>query len=451
MSDSPVTTAALDSAHLREAKDTAAWLLEEGKRLGLDGVEVNLSMGQGFSVNVRQGDVETVEFHRDKGVSITVYQGQCKGHASSSDDQRDSLRDTLKAAAAIARYTEADPYAGLASAEQLAQNVPDLDLYHPWAMSTESAIEDALRCEAVARDDARIVNSEGASVSSGASLRVFATSEGFIHGYQGTRHSRVCSVVAEDEQGMQRDYWYDGGRIGERLASAETVGKAARERAIQRLGASVPETAELPIIFAPEVASGLLGHLISAISGGALYRRRSFLQDTLGDAVLPAGFSLQEDPLLKGGNGSAPFDADGLATRQQRFIDDGVLQQYALGLYASRRLDMPSTHNGGGLRNVSVTHTNESLEDLMAKVPKGILVTEVMGQGVNLVTGDYSRGASGFFFENGVIGAPLQEFTVAGNLRDMLLGIQGSGTDIDTRGNIACGSLLLSPMKVAGA
>lgn len=450
MSDSPATTAVLDIGQLRQAEDTAAWVLEEAKRQGADGVEVNVSLSQGYSVNVRQGEVETVEFHRDRGVSVTVFRGQRKGHASSSDDNRDSLRDTIQAAASIARYTEEDRYAGLAPAAMLAREVPDLDLYHPWALDTQAAIDEALRCETVARDDARIVNSEGASINSGASLRVFATSEGFLHGYRGTHHSRVCSVVAEDDNGMQRDYWYDGGRIGERLAGAEEIGEKARERTLARLGASIPETGELPVIFAPEVASGLLGHLVSAISGGALYRRSSFLQDSIGTAVLPKGFALTENPHLSAGNASAPFDGDGLPTRGQSFVEDGVLRQYALGLYAGRRLQMEPTGNGGGVRNLSITDTGESLAALMARVPKGILVTEVMGQGVNLVTGDYSRGASGFWFENGVIQGALQEFTIAGHLGEMLRGIQGSGTDVDYRGNIASGSLLLSPIKIAG-
>jgi PmbA protein len=449
MSDSSATTAELDNTQLEQAKDTAAWLIEEAKRQGADAAEVGVSLSQGYSVNVRQGEVETVEFHRDRGVSVTVYKGLRKGHASSSDDNRDSLRDTLAAATAIAGYTEEDRYAGLAPANQLASDVANLDLYHPWAMDTQSAIEDALHCEAVARDDARIVNSEGASVNSGASLRVYATSEGFLHGYRGTNHSRVCSVVAEDDAGMQRDYWYDGGRVGDQLASAEEVGLRARERALARLGAQVPETGELPVIFAPEVASGLLGHLVSAISG-ALYRRSSFLQDSLGKPVLPAGFQLTENPHLPAGNASAPFDGDGLPTRPQAFVEDGVLKQYALGLYASRRLNMAPTGNGGGVRNVRLTDTGDSLAALMAKVPKGILITEVMGQGINLVTGDYSRGASGFWFENGVVKGALQEFTIAGHLGEMLRGIQGSGTDVDYRGNIACGSLLLSPIKVAG-
>ncbi|MDX1802897.1 MAG: metalloprotease PmbA, partial [Alcanivorax sp.] len=443
MSDSPATTAELEPRQLALAQDTAAWLLEEARRQGADGAEVNVSLSQGYSVNVRQGEVETVEFHRDRGVSLTVYRGQRKGHASSSDDSRESLRDTIAAALAIARFTEEDPYAGLASAEQLAADVQDLDLYHPWSLSTTEAIEEALQCETVARDDGRIVNSEGAAVSTSASQRVYATSNGFLQGYRGTHHSRSCSVVAEDEAGMQRDFYYDASRVPERLASAAAVGKKTRERTLARLGAEVPETGHWPVIYAPEVAAGLLGHLMSAISGGALYRRSSFLQDSLGKAVLPAGYWLQESPHLAQGNASAPFDGDGLPTREQAFVEDGVLQRYALGLYASRRLNMAPTGNGGGVRNLSISDSGENLQQLMARVPCGILVTEVMGQGVNLVTGDYSRGASGFWFENGVIKNALQEFTIAGHLGEMLAGLQGSGTDVDRRGNIACGSLLL--------
>ncbi|EKF74170.1 pmbA protein [Alcanivorax hongdengensis A-11-3] len=450
MSESPATTAELDPEQLKQAEQTAAWLLEEARRQGADGAEVNVSVSQGYSVNVRQGEVETVEFHRDRGVSLTLFQGRRKGHASSSDDSRDSLRDTVAAALAIARYTEEDPYAGLASREQLAVDMPALDLYHPWPLSTGEAIEQALACEAEARADKRIVNSEGASVSTSASQRVFATSEGFLHGYRGTHHSRACSVVAEDDAGMQRDFYYDAARQADALASAEQVGRIARERTVARLGARIPDTGEWPVIFAPEVAAGLLGHLVSAISGGAIYRRSSFLQDALGKAVLPAGFTLSEHPHLPRGNASAPFDADGLPTVEQAFVDDGVLQRFALSLYASRRLKMAPTGNGGGIRNLRISDSGETLQQLMSRVPKGILVTEVMGQGVNLVTGDYSRGASGFWFENGVIKDALQEFTIAGHLGEMWMGIQGSGTDVDYRGNIACGSLLLSPLKIAG-
>ncbi|MBA4720506.1 MAG: metalloprotease PmbA [Alcanivorax sp.] len=450
MSDHPRPSADLGPNQLNAAKDTVAFVLEEARRQGASNAEVGLSLSQGLSVDVRLGEVETVEFHRDRGVSVTVYFGHRKGQASTSDDRRESLCDAVRAACAIARHTEEDPHAGIADASLLADQVPDLDLYHPWTLTTDQAIEQARRCEAVARDDARIVNSEGASLSTGASLYVLGTSAGFLQGFAGTHHGRSCAVVAQDEAGMQRQFWYDSGRRAERLASPEQVGEKARERTLARLGAEVPVTGEFPLLFSAEMASGLIGHLIGAISGGSLYRRASFLCDALGSRVLPEGFRLGERPLMAAGNGSTPFDGDGLPTRDQDFIEDGELKGYALGLYAARRLGMSPTGNGGGVHNVILSDTGESQEALLRRLGTGILVTEVMGQGVNLVTGDYSRGAAGFWVENGVIQRPLQEFTIAGNLKDMFGGVLGSGTDVDRRGNIHCGSLLLSPMKVAG-
>lgn len=323
-------------------------------------------------------------------------------------------------------------------------------MYHPWAITTEQAIREALDCEALARADARIVNSEGASVSTGTALRVLGTTRGFLHGYTGTFHSRGCALVAEDSQGMQRDYWYDGTRSPERLASPEQVGRQARERTLARLGAEVPDTGLWPVMLSPEVAAGLLGHFSAAISGGALYRNASFLRDRLGERIFPRGFEVRERAHLPGGNGSTPHDADGLPSRDQHFVEDGVLKQYALGLYASRRLGMAATGNGGGMHNLSLNDSGDSREALLQRLGTGVLVTEVMGQGVNVISGDYSRGAAGFWVENGVIKKPLQEFTIAGNLREMLAGIQGSGTDVDCRGNVQVGSLLLSPMKIAG-
>lgn len=450
MSDQHGASAVPGPGNPDAARDSVAFVLEEARRQGASGAEARLNQAQGLSVNVRLGEVETVEFHRDRGVGVTVYFGQRKGAASTSDDSPESLRDAVAAACAIARHTEEDPHAGLAAPELLATAPPDLDLDHPWALTTEQAIEEALRCEAIARDDRRIVNSEGASISTGHALRVFGTSNGFLHAYAGSFHSRGCAIVAEDGDGMQRDYWYDASRQPQRLADPETVGREARERALARLGAGVPETGEWPVMLAPEIAAGLLGHFLAAISGGALYRNASFLRDQLGEQLLPAGFEVREQAHQPGGNGSVPHDADGLPSRDQAFVEDGVLKQYALGLYASRRLGLAPTGNGGGVHNLSLSDSGESREALLRRLGTGVLVTEVMGQGVNLVTGDYSRGASGFWIENGVIQKPLQEFTIAGNLRDMLAGIRGSGTDVDTRGNVRVGSLLLSSLKVAG-
>lgn len=450
MSESGGASANLEPRHVDSARDTVAFVLEEARRQGASSAEARLNLAQGLSVNVRLGEVETVEFHRDRGVAVTVYLGQRKGAATTSDDSPQSLRDAVAAACAIARHTEEDRFGGIAAASLLARDLPELDLYHPWEITTEQAIAEALRSEGVAREDARIVNSEGASVTTGTSLRVLGTSAGFLHGYAGTFHSRSCAVLAEDEAGMQSDYWYDGNRDPRRLADPESIGERARQRALARLGAEVPETGELPVLFAPEVAAGLLGHFVSAISGGSLYRRASFLRERLGERLFPAGFELREQSHLAAGNGSAPYDSDGLPTHDQAFVEDGVLRRYALGLYAARRLEMSPTGNGGGVHNLSITDTGEDQAALLRRLGTGVLVTEVMGQGVNLVTGDYSRGAAGFWVENGVIQKPIQEFTLAGNLEQMFAGLQGSGTDVDSRGNIRCGSLLLSPMKVAG-
>ena len=450
MSENASATADLGPNNLGAARDIVARVLEEAKRQGASAAEARLSLSQGLSVDVRLGEVETVEFHRDRGLGVTVYFGQRKGQASTSDDSPESLRDAVAAACAIARHTEEDRFTGLAAPEQLATDNPDLDLYHPWALTTEQAIEEALRCESVARDDPRIVNSEGASVSTGTSVQVLGNSAGFLQGQVGTFHSRGCAVVAGDDNGMQRDHWFDGGRRADRLASPEQVGEAARRRTLARLGAEVPATGQLPVLLSPEIAASLLGHFVSAISGGLLYRRASFLGGRLGERLFPAGIDIAERPRLAGGNGSAAFDADGLPTRNQAFVEDGVLRRYALGLYAARRLDMSPTGNGGGVRNLTISDTGEDQAALMRRMGTGVLITEVMGQGVNLVTGDYSRGAAGFWIENGVIQKPLQEFTIAGNLGEMFAGILGSGTDVDRRGNIASGSLLLAPMKVAG-
>lgn len=450
MSENASATVDLGPHSLAAARDVVARVLEEAKRQGASAAEARLNLAQGLSVDVRLGEVETVEFHRDRGLGVTVFFGQRKGHASTSDDSPESLRDAVAAACAIARHTEEDPFAGLAEPDQLAGPEPELGLYHPWALTTEQAIEEALRCENVARDDARIVNSEGASVSTGVSVQVLGTSAGFLQGHAGTFHSRSCAVVAEDANGMQRNYWYDGNRQADRMAGPEQVGEEARRRTLARLGAEVPATGQWPVLLSPEIAATLLAHFVSAISGGTLYRRASFLRDRLGERLFPAGIDIREDPLQVGGNGSAGFDADGLPTRAQAFVEDGVLKRYALGLYAARRLEMAPTGNGGGVRNLSITDTGEDEAALIRRMGTGVLVTEVMGQGVNLVTGDYSRGAAGFWIENGVIQKPLQEFTIAGNLGDMFAGIQGSGTNVDRRGNIASGSLLLAAMKVAG-
>ena len=450
MSDSAETTAVLNTALQEKATSKAAWALDEARRQGADGAEIAIHLAQGFTASVRNGDVETIEYHRDRGVGISVLIGDCKGNASSTDDSEESLRDAIAAACAIARHTQPDPHAALAEPALLCREVPELDLYHPWTMPVEQAIKKSLACERAARSDARIVNSEGASLSSSASLRLLATSNGFMGSYRSTHHSLSCAVLAQDENGMQTGHWYDTGRRGELLASDEYIGQKAQQEAVSKLGAQIPQTGNYPIVLAPRVAASLVGHLLAAINGGAIYRRSSFLLDALGEQVLPSWMSLSEQPLLIAGNGSSPFDQDGLPRRQQSFVDQGILSTFSLSLYAARRLAMAPTGNGGGARNIVISDSGETLQQLMDRVPSGILVTDVMGQGVNTVTGDYSRGAGGFYFENGEILYPVHEFTLAGQLREMLANIAGSGTDVDRRGNIMCGSLLLPDVKVAG-
>ncbi|MDF1821659.1 MAG: metalloprotease PmbA [Alcanivoracaceae bacterium] len=450
MNQADIVQTAPEDGALEALKDRAALVLEEARRQGADACEVAISRNDGLSATVRLGDIETLEFHRDRGFSVTVWIGQRKGSASSSDDSAQSLRETVAAAMAIARHTGEDPSSGIADASLLASDLPDLDLCHPWPMSVAQAVDLAGRAEAAGRADARIINSEGATVSTGCSLRVYGNSNGFLAGYPGSFHSLSCVLVAGADGAMQRDYWYDGSRVPGRLMAPEDIGERAAARACARLGASRPRTGTVPVMFSPEVASGLLSHFVGAISGGALYRKSSFLLDSLGEPLFPAWCDIHEAPRMPSWNGSAPFDADGLATRDNQFVSAGVLKSYALGLYASRRLSAQPTGNGGGVRNLCISDSGESQQQLLEKMGNGVLVTEVMGQGVNMVTGDYSRGAAGYRVENGEITRPLEEFTIAGNLKDMFAGLQGAGTDVDTRGNVRCGSLLLAPMKVAG-
>lgn len=439
-----------DDSELAILRERARRVLAEAERQGATAAEVGISAGQGLSVTVRLGDIETLEFHRDRAVSVTLFVGQRKGSASSSDDSEDSIRETVAAALAIAQQTGEDPHSGLAEPALLAQDIPDLDLCHVWPLTPAEAIEQAQQCEAAGRTDARIVNSEGASVSSSVSVRVYANSNGFLGAYAGSHHSRSCVLVAEQDGAMQRDYWYDSQRDPSALTAPVEVGQRAASRTLARLGATRPDTGEYQVLFAPEVARGLIGHFTSAISGGALYRKASFLRDRLNSQVFPEWVTIAEQPRLRGGTASAPFDSDGIATRDQAFVEQGMLVRYALGLYAARRLGLAPTGNGGGVRNLRITHGEEDQAALCRRMGNGILITEVMGQGVNLVTGDYSRGASGFRVENGEITEPLEEFTIAGHLGEMFASLVASGSDVDRRSHIHCGSLLLAPLKVAG-
>jgi PmbA protein len=427
-------------------------ILAEARRQGASACEVAVSAGQGLSTTVRQGEVETVEFNRDQGFGITLYVGQRKGSASTSATGIEAVRETVAAALAIAKHTSEDDCAGLADAALMARDLPELDLYHPWSITPEQAVEQALACEAAAfAADPRIKNADGTSLNTHQGCRVYGNSHGFVGGYASTRHSLSCVMIAEGEGQMQRDYWYDVNRQGELLADAAGIGRRAAERAVSRLGARPVPTCEVPVLFAAELAGGLFSHLLAAISGGNLYRHSSFLEGALGQRLFPEWLSLDERPHLPRALGSAAFDGDGLATYAKPFVEKGELVSYVLGTYSGRKLGLPSTANSGGVHNLFVTHGDEDQQALIRRMGRGLLVTELMGQGLNLVTGDYSRGAAGFWVENGEIQFPVQEVTIAGNLRDMFRQIVAVGCDLERRGNICTGSVLIERMTVAGS
>ncbi len=426
-------------------------IIEEARRQGASASEVSVSMEQGLSTTVRQGEVETVEFNRDQGFGITLYVGQSKGSASTTGSGDEAIRETVAAALAIAKHASEDEFAGLADATLMARELPDLDLYHPWNITPEQAIEQALSCEGAAfAVDQRIRNADGTSLNTHQGCRAYGNSNGFIGGYCSSRHSLSCVMIAESEGQMQRDYFYDVNRIGEALLDPQTIGRRAAGRAVRRLGARPVPTCEVPVLFAPELATGLFGHFIAAISGGNLYRKASYLEDALGQTLFPEWLSLDERPHIPRALGSASYDGDGLATYAKPFVENGRLLSYVLSTYSGRKLGMPSTANAGGVHNLFVSHGNEDQAALIRRMGRGLLVTELMGQGLNLVTGDYSRGAGGYWVENGEIQFPVQEVTIAGNLRDMFLQIVAVGCDVETRSNVRTGSVLIERMMVAG-
>ena len=433
-------------------EDAVRCALEESARRGATQAEADASVGQGLGVTVRLGDVETIEYQRDRGMAVTVYFGQRKGSASTADLSAAAVRASVEKACALARYTAEDPYAGLADPEALARDIPDLDLDHPWALSAEAAIDIAKRCERAGLDvDARITNSEGASVSTQRHTAVYGNSLGFLAGYSGTSHSVSCALVTQEGEQMQRDYWYSAARDALELESAEAIGVAAGARACARLGARRLSTRRAPVLFSPEMARGLVQHFLAAVSGSSQYRKASFLLDAAGEQVFPAFVRMSERPHIRKGLGSAPFDAEGVSTRDRELIEDGRLQGYVLGSYSARRLGLKTTGNAGGIHNLLVgSDAACSREALLGQMGSGLWVTELMGQGINGVTGDYSRGASGFWVENGTIAFPVHEVTIAGNLRQMFQEIVALGDDLDARGAIRCGSLLVGEMTIAG-
>lgn len=438
-------------ARLDRLAGIAERLLDGCRARGASQAEVSCSEETGLNVNVRMGEVETVEATHDRGIAVTVYFGQRKGSASTADLREESLAATVEQACAIARHTEDDEAAGLADRELMATRLREFDGWHPWAIEADQAVDLALACEAAGREmDPRIANSDGASLGSGSSLSVYANSHGFIGRERGTNHSLGCALIAGRGDEMQRDGWYSYALAAEDLQSPADIGRRAAERAVSRLAPRQVPTGEYPVLFAAEVARSLIGHLVGAVSGGALYRKASFLVDSVGTKLFPEWFEIDELPFLPRGLRSSAFDAEGVATREAPLVKEGVLHRYVLGSYSARKLGLRTTANAGGVHNLQVAASAGDLDSIVRGMARGLLVTELMGQGVNTVTGDYSRGAAGFWIENGAIAYAVDGITIAGNLRGMFNAIEAVGADVDPRSHIRTGSILVGRMTVAG-
>jgi PmbA protein len=444
---------AIDASRLPELHEIVAWALAQARALGATQAEADVSLQQGLNLTVRLGEVETIEYQRDRGLGITVYFNGAKGSASSADLSQQAVRDMVAKACAIARHTARDEFAGLADPADMARDVPDLDLFHAWDLAPEAAIEMARACEAAGLAvDKRLTNSEGASVSTHRGLRVYGNSHGFLAGYPSTSHSVSCVLLAQDGSDMQRDYWYTAARSPAELEPLEQVGRRAGERAIARLGARQISTRKAPVLLAPDMARGFFGHMVAAVRGASQYRKSSFLLDALGQQVLPRFVQMHERPHLPRGMASSPFDGEGVATRDRELVEDGVLKGYVLGSYSARKLGMKTTGNAGGIHNLIIDSSDGLLarDALLKRMGTGLYVTEMLGQGVNGVTGDYSRGASGFWVEGGELAYPVHEVTIAGNLKSMYQGVRGLGADVDRLGAIHTGSVLLDEVTIAG-
>lgn len=427
-------------------------LMREAQRLGASASEVAANASQGLIVAVRKGETEKLEFIHSRGAGVTVYCGQRRGSASTSDLSPAALADTVRAAYRIASYAQDDPYAGLAESALMAKDFKPLDVFHPWAIAPEQAMQLALDCEAAGLAvDPRIHNSDGASLSTRTGAVCYGNSNGFLHSYANTHHSLSCGLIAQQDGEMQRDGWYETVRDWRDLSAPALIGKKAGENTVERLGSRTQKTTKVPVLFRADVARGILGHFTSAINGGTLYRKASFLLDSLGKQVFPSWFSLKEFPHLPKGLRSSNFDGDGLATRENEFVVDGVVNQYILDTYTGRKLNMPSSANAGGVHNLFASAGQDDFAALVKKMHRGLVVTELMGQGINLVTGDYSRGAAGFWVENGEIQYPVHQVTIAGNLRDMFANLVAVGADVDRRGGIHTGSILFAEMTLAGS
>lgn len=435
-------------AHIKQAVEDVLTL---AKSKGASQAEASMSKVQGIAVSTRLKEVETVEFTNDGGLGISVYFGQRKGSASTADLSKSALNLAVEKACEIAKYTGEDPFSGPAEAELMAHDFPDLDLYHPIELDTQKGIEQAIEAEQAALDlDSRITNSDGASYNANIGMKVYGNSHGFIGGYPSSRYSLSCVVIGEHDGDMQRDYSYTVNRKSQLLASAQQVGREAAEFTLNRLNAKKVNTTKVPVLFHRDVATSLFGHFVSAISGGSLYRNSSFLLDSLGTQVLPNWLNITERPHLKGALASSPFDNEGVKTTDLDIVSSGQLNYYLLTSYSARKMKMSNNGHAGGIHNWVINNTGHSDKALLQEMGTGLLVTELMGQGVNVVTGDYSRGAAGFWVENGEIQYPVHEITIAGNLKDILMNIVAIGEIPETRSSIQCGSVLISEMQLAG-
>jgi PmbA protein len=454
--NAPVTSAPRFSHSADNLRNIAQDMLDYARQRGASASSAEVSVGFGQSVTVRQGEVETIEYNRDKSLSVTVYIGQQRGNASTSDFSPQAVRDTVDAALSIARYTAQDDCSGLPDADMLARDCPDMDLYHPWDLSVDDAIDLAKQCEQAAlKTDKRISNSEGATVNLHEAQFVTANSLGFIGGFPTSRHSLSCAVIAEEGESMERDYWYAVARDAGDLMDAQQVGRIAAERTVRRLNARQLETMQVPVLFEAPIAAGLLGSFVNAVSGGSLYRKSSFLLDRMDQQVFASHINISDVPDIRKGLASSPFDDEGVQTQHRVIVENGVLRGYFLGSYSARKLGLRTTGNAGGNHNLILNPSGGKSAELdfgglLNTMSRGLLVTELLGQGINAVTGDYSRGAAGFWVEHGEIQFPVQEITIAGNLKDMFRNIVAAGSDVLVQGSRQCGSILVEGMTIAG-
>jgi len=443
----------VDASRIPELKQVIEQVLSEAQHAGASQCEADASLQRGITATVRLGEVDTVEYQRDRGLGVTVYFGQRKGSASTGDLSAEAVRATVQKACAIARYTGEDECAGLADPQDLAREVPDLDLYHRWDLEPDQAVELARACEAAGLAvDSRLTNSEGASVGNQRGVRVYGNSHGFLSGFASSSHSISCVLLASEGEDMQRDFWYSSARDPKDLEDPEAIGRRAGENAVARLGARRLPTRRAPVLFVPEMARGLFRSFIGAIRGGSQYRKTTFLLDAAGQRVFPEFVQIEERPHIPKALASSPFDGEGVATRDRQLVVDGVAQGYVLDSYSARKLGLRTTGNADGVHNLFVRSSKEAptRAQLLRTMGTGLVVMELMGQGVNPVTGDYSRGASGFWVENGVIAHPVHEITIAGNLRQMFQGIAALGADVDDRGALHTGSVLIDDLTIAG-